>query len=184
MTDDKKGWLDEELYQKAIRSLPIVCVDLVVSAGLPEENERILLVRRKNEPLAGHWWFPGGRIEIGEPRVEAAIRKLKQECGVDLRSTATRSGSSPGRRLIAEWLMEASRLGDIRELETHDIVLRRVDKSWSHSVTTVVWIMLEKEPAVTLDSQSSEYRWMTAHDWLSENDPLHEWVQARLQETL
>ncbi|WP_227368100.1 NUDIX hydrolase [Halomonas sp. M20] len=41
-----------------------------------------LLVRRKNEPDAGLWGFPGGRIESGETVFECAVRELAEETGI------------------------------------------------------------------------------------------------------
>ncbi|WP_129139448.1 NUDIX hydrolase [Modicisalibacter coralii] len=42
----------------------------------------VLLVRRKNPPDAGHWGFPGGKIEFGESVEHAALRELHEETGV------------------------------------------------------------------------------------------------------
>lgn len=45
-------------------------------------DDHVLLVRRKNEPDAGLWGFPGGHVEAGETVGEAAARELKEETGV------------------------------------------------------------------------------------------------------
>jgi len=42
----------------------------------------VLLVRRANPPQAGHWGFPGGKVEWGEPVSLAALRELYEETGV------------------------------------------------------------------------------------------------------
>lgn len=39
---------------------------------------------RENQPEQGKWWFPGGRIHFGESRLDAARRKVKEECGLDV----------------------------------------------------------------------------------------------------
>jgi ADP-ribose pyrophosphatase YjhB (NUDIX family) len=40
-------------------------------------------VRRRNPPNAGHWGFPGGRLEAGETLRCAARRELREETGVE-----------------------------------------------------------------------------------------------------
>lgn len=45
-------------------------------------EDRFLLVKRKKEPNAGTWGFPGGHVEPGETALEAAARELFEETGV------------------------------------------------------------------------------------------------------
>ncbi|MGC3872892.1 NUDIX hydrolase [Halomonas sp. GXIMD04776] len=45
-------------------------------------GQEALLVRRRNEPDAGLWGFPGGRIEWGETVFECAVRELSEETGI------------------------------------------------------------------------------------------------------
>ena len=47
------------------------------------EGDRVLLVRRRNEPDAGLWGFAGGRVEPGETVFAAAERELAEETGVE-----------------------------------------------------------------------------------------------------
>lgn len=46
-----------------------------------------LLIRRANPPDAGLWGFPGGRIEPGEPLLQAAERELQEETGLCAKAT-------------------------------------------------------------------------------------------------
>ncbi|MEJ8562462.1 NUDIX hydrolase [Yoonia sp. GPGPB17] len=43
---------------------------------------RFLLVKRKKEPNANTWGFPGGHVELGETGFEAAVRELAEETGI------------------------------------------------------------------------------------------------------
>lgn len=43
---------------------------------------RVLLVKRKNEPNANTWGFPGGHVELGETALAAAVRELAEETSV------------------------------------------------------------------------------------------------------
>ena len=70
--------IPEELYKKIVDTMPILCVDLVIKNGRGE----FLLVKRKNQPLKGEWFVPGGRMMKGETVTEAVIRKAKEELGV------------------------------------------------------------------------------------------------------
>ncbi|SFS20352.1 NUDIX hydrolase [Yoonia litorea] len=43
---------------------------------------QILLVKRKKEPNANTWGFPGGHVELGETALAAAARELLEETGI------------------------------------------------------------------------------------------------------
>jgi 8-oxo-dGTP diphosphatase len=47
------------------------------------QNSRLLLVRRSNKPDVGLWGYPGGKIELGETIMDAAIRELHEETGIE-----------------------------------------------------------------------------------------------------
>lgn len=55
-----------------------------VSAAIFRGND-VLLVQRGRSPAAGLWSLPGGHIELGETALEAAIRELREETGVEAR---------------------------------------------------------------------------------------------------
>jgi 8-oxo-dGTP diphosphatase len=61
---------------------PVPCVGVVCLRG-PE----VLLIRRGRPPKQGEWSLPGGRIEPGERAMEAALRELREETGVEAEIT-------------------------------------------------------------------------------------------------
>lgn len=67
-------------YRRFLSTMPILCVDCLVVNG----RGQFLLVKRKNEPLLGEYWMPGGRVYKGERLVEAVQRKMREEIGVDV----------------------------------------------------------------------------------------------------
>jgi 8-oxo-dGTP diphosphatase len=61
----------------------------------------ILLVQRAIEPSYGKWVFPGGYVDRGESLEAAAIREVKEECGLDVRLARLLGVySSPGNPVI------------------------------------------------------------------------------------
>jgi 8-oxo-dGTP diphosphatase len=50
------------------------------SAPLPVQG--VVLVKRRFEPLAGHWSLPGGAIEVGETLEAGVAREIHEETGL------------------------------------------------------------------------------------------------------
>lgn len=73
------SFIEKDLYKKIIKNIPILCVDIVIKF-----DKKYLLVERKENPMKGKLWVPGGRVFIGETSEEAANRKLVEELGIDL----------------------------------------------------------------------------------------------------
>jgi ADP-ribose pyrophosphatase YjhB (NUDIX family) len=55
-----------------------------VGALIYDDAGRILLVRRANEPARGRWSVPGGRVEPGEDGVQAVVREVAEETGLEV----------------------------------------------------------------------------------------------------
>jgi ADP-ribose pyrophosphatase YjhB (NUDIX family) len=55
----------------------------VAVGAIAVDADRLLLVRRGHGPAAGLWSVPGGRVEPGEMLVEAVVRELAEETGLE-----------------------------------------------------------------------------------------------------
>jgi mutator protein MutT len=59
---------------------PYVGVGAVIVQG-----GKVLLVKRKYEPLAGQWSLPGGAVEVGETLESCLVREMLEETGLEVR---------------------------------------------------------------------------------------------------
>ncbi|MDY6979069.1 MAG: NUDIX hydrolase [Pseudomonadota bacterium] len=62
-------------------SFPQVAVGAVVRRGTA-----VLLIQRSNEPNAGQWTIPGGKVRAGETLQQAAEREIREETGIHVRA--------------------------------------------------------------------------------------------------
>jgi 8-oxo-dGTP diphosphatase len=46
------------------------------------DRDRVVLIRRRYEPLAGQWSLPGGTLEIGETLEQGTAREMLEETGL------------------------------------------------------------------------------------------------------
>jgi ADP-ribose pyrophosphatase YjhB (NUDIX family) len=57
---------------------------LVGVGGLITKGDRILVVKRENDPGKGLWSIPGGLLEVGETIQEGVKREIREETGLDV----------------------------------------------------------------------------------------------------
>ena len=69
-----------------------------------DDQGRLLLIQRANEPGKGLWSLPGGRVEPGETDFEAAVRELREETGLDVRPHTLAGSVLRGRYDIHDYL--------------------------------------------------------------------------------
>jgi colanic acid biosynthesis protein WcaH len=121
-------------YARITKDMPILCVDVIIR----NRKGEYLLVRRINEPKKGRWWVVGGRVLKGEPLERAVKRKVREETGkavVDARAVGyyeLSDGTSP--------------FGAI---------------GGYHAVSIVFTAMMEGRGPLTLDRQSSGFKFST-----------------------
>jgi 8-oxo-dGTP diphosphatase len=60
---------------------PAVTIDLVIFT-VNDEELKVLLIKRAEDPFAGAWSIPGGFLKLGESLDDAAIRVMKEKTGV------------------------------------------------------------------------------------------------------
>src|SRR5271163_4247703 len=131
--------IPDPLYAEILRSMPIPCVDLLVT----DPADRILMIRRVNPPAQGEWWFPGGRVLYRERRSEAARRKLREECG-----------------LVPD---------AVHELGTFDAIFEGDQGPGApHGISTVYHLNVTTTD-VRLDGQSTKFSWRSLDRWLSDH---------------
>ena len=58
---------------------PFVGVGAVIVDG-----ERVVLIKRRFEPLKGQWSLPGGAVEVGESLEECVAREMLEETGLEV----------------------------------------------------------------------------------------------------
>ena len=75
MTDSRLGTVSpSNLPEKPVAGVGVAVIDA----------PRVLVVQKRVGPLSGMWALPGGKIELGETRVAAARREVKEETGLDV----------------------------------------------------------------------------------------------------
>ena len=79
--NEKSGFIPEATYKIIEKCMPIVSVEALITV-----DDKLLFLRRNNEPAKGQWWFPGGRIRRGESLKKALQREIKEETGLDITS--------------------------------------------------------------------------------------------------
>ena len=68
------------MSSRAYPDRPFVGVGAVIVDGAA----RVLLVKRRFEPLAGQWSLPGGAVDVGETLAECLIREMREETGLEV----------------------------------------------------------------------------------------------------
>jgi ADP-ribose pyrophosphatase YjhB (NUDIX family) len=73
---------DHRVHDVALqtRARPVVGVGAVIVT----HDGRVVLVKRRKEPLTGQWSLPGGALELGETIADGTAREVREETGLDV----------------------------------------------------------------------------------------------------
>jgi len=55
-----------------------------VGAAVITHRGQLVLIRRRDPPLADYWAPPAGYVECGESVPQAVVREAREECGLDI----------------------------------------------------------------------------------------------------
>ncbi|MDG2287915.1 MAG: NUDIX domain-containing protein [Candidatus Marinimicrobia bacterium] len=121
--------INKSLYKKIIKSIPILCIDLIVI-----HNDKYLLIKRNENPLKDEWWVPGGRVLLGEKIEDTAKRKLEEEIGTKVNNEMIMHG-------IYEDFFDKSSMGE----------------HLYHTLSIVFKIELDSIDNIKLDSTSNNW---------------------------
>lgn len=97
---------------------PAVTADCVIFS-YDDNDIKVLLIQRGNEPYKGYWAFPGGFMNIDENAEQCALRELEEETGLkdvklDQLYTFTDVNRDPRERVITITYYGIVELTDIK----------------------------------------------------------------------
>jgi len=141
--------ISQQLYNQILEVMPIPCVDVCIV----NQQNQILLIRRKDEPEKNMWWVPGGRVFKGEMMKDTAKRKALEETGINC---------------------EVSHI-----IHTAETVFSTGPNNIPVHSVNVCYLAYptNKDIIVTLDNHSSTYMWIKE---LDSSWQLHPYVQSCL----
>lgn len=73
----------EEAHERLSQELGYVTPNIGVKAAIFDDDGRMLLMQRPDEPIAGTWDIPGGAVEPFEAPATTATRETREETGLD-----------------------------------------------------------------------------------------------------
>ncbi|MBS3098888.1 hypothetical protein J4462_01610 [Candidatus Pacearchaeota archaeon] len=129
------------------------CSDILgyrVNENNEEGKVELLLVERKEPPVKGVLWFPGGRRLKNVGLEDFVARKLYEECGIDI-------GEGDGIIIRQLPTRDASFSSDLPNVpgENYSLV-----ENGFHAVSTNYVVEISSRARISLDKTSSRYQWL------------------------
>ena len=126
--------LDVQTFKAVVENTPLVSIDLCLVC-----NSQIFLGKRRNDPLRGTWFTPGGRIYKNETWQDALLRILEVELGL--------SGIE---------LNDFALMGIWDHFYSNSILDQNTS---THYVNLPHYAEFKSRPQITLDDQHAEFKW-------------------------
>lgn len=122
---------------------PAIAVDCVVFVN-DQDDIKVLLIERKNEPFKGYWAFPGGFMDIDETAENAAKRELQEETGLEIGKVQQVGAFSEVGRDPRERVVSIAYYVEIPEM----IVVKGCDDA-----SKAAWFSLKALPSLAFDHE-------------------------------
>ncbi len=149
--NQKTDWIPKEIFKDCMNYMPICCVDIL---PFNPEKTKVLLGKRNNEPLKGEYFSTGGRLLKGEEFKDCAVRKAKEELGLEISS---------------ELLLPGGTLNEIHKNSAFG------DEIGYHAVVVYFGYLIQEDTKIILEDQHSDFKWFEI------NDPtIHPFVKERI----
>ncbi len=149
-----KYYLPKDQFNYWRGYFPVFSTQLVINFG-SKKSPVVLLVKRKEEPVVGQWYVPGGAVLKTEPSAKAALRIALREIGVKCKIIK----QLPNTREIFKG-MKSIPYDGIMDYLSENFLLEP----------------LNKKAKIKLDETSSDYRFVT-----SISKEMHPYVQIHLR---
>ncbi len=127
---------------------------IAVDGYIVNEKNEVLLLKRKDDDdfLPGHWGLPGGASEFGEEPIEATMREVKEETGLDVN--------------VLYPLRVSTYFSDAKKTK--------------HTVKIVYFCKLKKsKQKPTIGTEHSAYQWINIHQTKTIS-PVSDWQRNNL----
>lgn len=144
--------------QRRYPAAPLVGVGVAVFNQAGE----VLLIQRGRPPRQGHWSLPGGLIDLGERLTEAAVREVREECGIEIKLGGQIAIFEP-----MEW-DEAGRI------KYHYVVIdywashQSGEAVASDDALTVTWVPMDQLGRLPLASETRQVVRQAYQAWLAD----------------
>jgi ADP-ribose pyrophosphatase YjhB (NUDIX family) len=79
------GPVPVDVPARAAAEEPVDRYQRVAAYGIARDGEKVLLSRLSRSPHRGRWTLPGGGLDFGERPVDAVVREVHEETGLDVR---------------------------------------------------------------------------------------------------